>query len=563
MKTIRGKVLVATLAVAAAALAMLAPAASAEVLVPSQGEDISITGGEANPYPSELFVQEADGNVTDLNVTINLSHTWPDDVDIVLEGPTGETAVLMSDACGSGDLAGASITFTDEAIAGLANEGPCGSGSFKPTNIEGGDVWGGEGPGEETSTLLSNFDGETPNGFWNLWVIDDFEPEDNGLIASWSLTITTATAEVIVPGIGSSGKAKPYPSTKTFNTPPGRVISDVNFETPDISHTWPDDIDMLLAGPRAGATTMLMSDACGSTDITNFLWVFDDEASAPMSDNTITGCFPFFIKPSDFETPENMPSPAPARPYGSTLSVFDGLEGGAFSLFAADDVGSDTGYLSSWTLKLQTRDAADTGFAAASTRIEEGGTALLTVNRGGPASLGPATVNVSTDGGATPGADFTAPPSTLSFARGQSSATISVPIANDKVGEPLESFRVLLSAPRDDARLTGTTAAEVTIGPDNEFKFGKLRRNEEKGTGSLLVKLPGPGKVVLTGKKAKRAKKTAKKAGNLALPVKPRGGALAALEDEGVAKFSVKVTFTPTGGSPLTLLKRVKLVLED
>jgi subtilisin-like proprotein convertase family protein len=554
-----------SLLVAAGALAAFAPVAGAETFTTTQTEDIAVPlSGKGTPYPSLLAVQSGDGDITDVNVKLTLSHTLPNDLDIALISPSGNAEIIMSDVCGEGGgdaLSEVSFTFDQQVGGELAATGPCSGGTFKPTNIGAGDTWPEGGP-TVTTNQLNNFNGEVPNGTWQLFVFDDLGG-GSGTIQSWGLTITTETAEVIIPGTGSAGTASPYPSTKTFNTAAGKVISDVNFSTTSFSHSWPDDVDMLLAGPRRGAAAMLLSDACGSTDVAHFLWTIDDEAPAKFADSGT--CFPILNKPSDYETGDKFPAPAPAGPYGSLLSAFDGLEGGAWQLFIQDDVGSDTGYMENWTLNVTTRDAADTGFAVASTRIEEGGKAVLTVNRTGqPASnLGPATINVSTGGAATAGSDYTAPAGTLEFAQGQVSKTIEVPVAGDKVGEATERFNVVLSSPRDDARLTGTTSTEVVIGPDNEIKFGKLKRNAKKGTAKLFVTLPGPGKLTTRSKGVKRINKTFAKGGQVALLLKPKGKALNQLEGEGSAKVSLKVTFTPVDGSALTSSKKAKLILND
>jgi subtilisin-like proprotein convertase family protein len=559
-----------------AAFAAFAPAAGAEVLTATQNTDIVIPTTPANvkgtPYPSTIGVQGADGAITDVNVNLNITHSFPDDLDILLVSPSGDSEILMSDACGTADLVGTSITLDNAAGSALSDSGPCSNGTFQPTNIGTGDVWPAPAPASPETTQLGNFNNETPNGVWSLYVLDDAD-EDGGTINSWSLTITTNTAEVIIPATGTSGAAKPYPSEKTFSTPAGKVISDLNLSFTNFTHTFPDDVDALLAGPRRGANVLAMSDACGfapipgpSIDSAGFFWNFDDEAPAPMSDNTVTGCFPFNVKPSNFETEiDTFPAPAPGGPYGSTMSVFDGLEGGAFRLFVNDDAGSDTGYIGSWNISLTTRDAADTGFAVSSTRVEEGGKAVLTVNRSNVAAsiLGPATINVSTGGSASAGSDYTAPAGTLEFARGQASATIEVPIVNDQAGEPTERFNVVLSSPQDDARLTGTTSSEVVIGPDNEIKFGKLKRNKKKGTARLFVTLPGPGKLTTQSKGVKPISKDFGQGGQVALLLKPKGKALNKLNDNGSVKVSLKVTFTPVDGSALTSTKKVKLILND
>jgi hypothetical protein len=210
-----------------------------------------------------------------------------------------------------GDLNEATFTFDSQAGSELSGSS-CSSGTFRPTNISAGDSWPAPGPGAVTTAQLNNFNGEDPNGEWELFVVDGTAAQ-GGTIQQWSVTATTATAEVIVPGVGTSGVAYPYPSTRTFSTPAGKVVSDVNFSTPDFNHTFPDDVDMLLAGPRADATTLLMSDACGGDEVHDYEWTFDDEAAALMTDNGLIGCDPVAIKPTNFETtPDAFPAPAPA-----------------------------------------------------------------------------------------------------------------------------------------------------------------------------------------------------------------------------------------------------------
>jgi subtilisin-like proprotein convertase family protein len=539
--------------------------AGAEVLNAGPGSAIGIAvpNAKGSPYPGSINVFGANGHITDVNVKVTLSHTWPDDLDIVLESPLEEVAVLMSDACGSGDFAGTTLTFNDQAAASLADEGACSAGSFKPTNVGAGDTWESPGPGSPSSALLSNFGGD-PNGFWRLFVVDDVPSEDGGTISSWSLEITTDESELVVPGTGTVGTASQYPLTKTFATPPGKVVSDVDYEAFDFHHTFPDDVDMLLAGPRRGAATLLMSDACGFTNPLGISWLFDDEAAGPLGDSAGAACEVEERRPSNFEAePDAFPAPAPGGPYGTSLSVFDGLEGGQWQLFVVDDAAQDSGFIGELELFVTTRDAANTGLTVGSVRVEEGGKAALEVKRTGPADLGPATLTVSTEGDAKAGADFTAPAATLEFARGEAAKTVEVPIANDKVGEPTERLKVVLSTPRDDARLTGTTSTEVVIGPDNEIKFGKLKKNAKKGTAKLFLNLPGPGKLITRSKSVKRVTKTFKKGGKAAILLKPKGKAINQLEDEGSAKVAVKITFTPVDGSARTTTKKAKLILND
>ncbi|MFN9956450.1 MAG: proprotein convertase P-domain-containing protein, partial [bacterium] len=60
------------------------------------------------------------GTITDMSVTLeDISHTYPDDLDILLVGPTGAMVLLMSDAGGSWDLNNVTLTFDPNASSVL------------------------------------------------------------------------------------------------------------------------------------------------------------------------------------------------------------------------------------------------------------------------------------------------------------------------------------------------------------------------------------------------------------------------------------------------------------
>src|SRR5262249_47054047 len=58
--------------------------------------------GTASPYPSLISVSGLTGPIQRVRVTFNgLSHTQPDDLDILLVGPGGQAVMLMSDVGGT------------------------------------------------------------------------------------------------------------------------------------------------------------------------------------------------------------------------------------------------------------------------------------------------------------------------------------------------------------------------------------------------------------------------------------------------------------------------------
>jgi subtilisin-like proprotein convertase family protein len=155
---------------------------------------INASSGEVSPYPSQVAAAGfKKGKIKDVNVTLKgYSHTYPDDMDVLLLGPGGQNAIIMSDTGSMHDLSNITLTLDDEAANFLYDGGPHVSGTFKPNNVT---VDGPGGPDTFPFTPsgaveLSTFDGTNPNGTWSLYVDDDFPTEDGGELASgWSLQI--------------------------------------------------------------------------------------------------------------------------------------------------------------------------------------------------------------------------------------------------------------------------------------------------------------------------------------------------------------------------------------
>lgn len=105
--------------------------------------------------------------------------------------------------------------------------------------------------------------------------------------------------------------------------------------------------------------------------------------------------------------------------------------------------------------------------------------------------------------------------------------------------------------------------------PSNLIKIGKKPKfDKKKGTAVMSVEVPGPGELVLSGKGIKgepggarvRGARPVDAAGTVKLKVKPDGKTKKKLKKKGEAKVTAKVTFTPTGGTPNTVTKKLKLV---
>lgn len=145
----------------------------------------------ASPYPSGITVAGMTGVVNKVTVQLQgLTHTFPDDLDIMLVSPGGQQAVILSDVGFNADLFGINLVIDDDAANSMPDTTTLASGTYKPTNIGAGDAFPAPAPAAGSNVALSSFEGVAPNGTWNLYIVDDTNV-DSGSLTGWSLTITT------------------------------------------------------------------------------------------------------------------------------------------------------------------------------------------------------------------------------------------------------------------------------------------------------------------------------------------------------------------------------------
>ena len=179
--------------------------------------------GEATPYPSTINVSGVSGLIDTVTVTFtNFTHSFPDDVDILLAGPAGQTVLLTSHA-GDSPVTNASLTFDDSAASFLPQTGQIVSGTYKPKQYGTVNFPASNTPAPPYGTTLSTFSGTNANGLWSLYVFDS-SPGDQGKIAGgWSMAITAGTPVSQPDDIAITGTATPSPVragdslTYTFN----------------------------------------------------------------------------------------------------------------------------------------------------------------------------------------------------------------------------------------------------------------------------------------------------------------------------------------------------------
>jgi uncharacterized repeat protein (TIGR01451 family) len=154
----------------------------------------------ALPYPSTITVSGLTGVVGNVRVTLaNLTHDFPDDLDILLVAPNGRNVLLMSDACGPVQVANVNVTF-DQSGPPLPDSDPLVSGVFRPTDYPPADTFQPPAPSGSYGTNLSALNGINPNGTWSLYIRDD-DLGDSGQLGGWSVNITTVGQLSLPPGI--------------------------------------------------------------------------------------------------------------------------------------------------------------------------------------------------------------------------------------------------------------------------------------------------------------------------------------------------------------------------
>lgn len=187
----------------ATALAAATAAANAALVCNLSNNDQAITINDhaaASPYPSVKNVTGLTGHITKVTVNIKkFSHTFPDDVELVLVAPDGTTRVVLMANCGGSNVIAPGVAidlvFDDAAGSSLPDSTILSSGTFKPTTYPTIPQLPSPGPALPYSATLAAFIGmaaSVANGSWALYCYDD-SAANTGLIAQgWDLTITSA-----------------------------------------------------------------------------------------------------------------------------------------------------------------------------------------------------------------------------------------------------------------------------------------------------------------------------------------------------------------------------------
>ncbi|MDC3366603.1 T9SS type A sorting domain-containing protein, partial [Flavobacteriaceae bacterium] len=110
--------------------------------------------------------------ITDVNLTLNIEHTYDADLDVKIVGPDGVTEVILFE-----DVGGSGYNFTNtvldsDASTSVSDGAAPFTGSFRPTGS------------------LGDFNGLLSGGDWTLYIDDDANL-DGGNLIDWSIQICT------------------------------------------------------------------------------------------------------------------------------------------------------------------------------------------------------------------------------------------------------------------------------------------------------------------------------------------------------------------------------------
>jgi len=130
--------------------------------------------------------------IDDINISIDISHTWTGDLLIAVLSPDGTQVNLMTPGdCGDDD--DVNVTFDDEGVP------------FDCTNAGAGQIY------QSLQDPLSNFHGETSMGTWTIG-LGDFAAGDTGTLNSWTVEICSTEFTLATPTADGFGNFKVYPN---------------------------------------------------------------------------------------------------------------------------------------------------------------------------------------------------------------------------------------------------------------------------------------------------------------------------------------------------------------
>ena len=140
-------------------------------------------GPDANTITTSIITFTEDVLITDVNIMLNIEHTWDADLDVKLIAPDGTTEVILFEDIGATGDNFTNTVLDDDASLAITDEiaTPPFTGSFRP-----------EGS-------FTDFNGLMSAGDWTLYIKDD-DNGDQGTLLNWSIEILYESNDVSLGG---------------------------------------------------------------------------------------------------------------------------------------------------------------------------------------------------------------------------------------------------------------------------------------------------------------------------------------------------------------------------
>ena len=128
------------------------------------GPDIGVT--------TSIINMDQNAVITDVNLTLNIEHTWDADLEVKLIAPDGVTEIILFEDIGSDEDNFTNTVLDDDASTVISDGEAPFTGSFSPIGS------------------LSDLNGLLSGGDWTLYINDDADG-DGGTLLDWSIQICT------------------------------------------------------------------------------------------------------------------------------------------------------------------------------------------------------------------------------------------------------------------------------------------------------------------------------------------------------------------------------------
>jgi uncharacterized repeat protein (TIGR01451 family) len=298
---------------------------------------------------STLAVAGVSTYLFDLDLTVNLTHTFAADLDITLMSPAGTVVTLTTDNGAGNDNVFAGTLWDDDADAdgqvpyvtnaGLTTDHPYVNLTTATPLV----------PEENFGAFI----GEDPNGTWTVTISDDLAG-DGGSLASWSLAVTTfPSAPTTANTLATQATPTAIPtgpavvSSTLVVAGAGTSILDLDLTT-NITHTFAADLDITLLSPAGTVVTLTTDNGAGNDNVFNGT-VWNDDANplgqVPYTTNAgLVTDHPYV----------NLTLASPLDPEEAMAAFIGEDPNGTWTITISDDLAGDGGSLDSWTLDIDT-----------------------------------------------------------------------------------------------------------------------------------------------------------------------------------------------------------------